>query len=152
MTRRCPDGQCLSLWSSQLTDPLVTDHLLYSSQPRPAVANYSEIPLRSDKIIYMQLKLKTLSPIMAHLQIKVFCSDWGAESAVLIDTPHHILQVLQVLLYFVYVLWWVFLLPYPHQYDICANCSFRRHRYQKITSLSYRSTKVMVLLKQPLNT
>ena len=71
MTRRCPDGQCLSLWSSQLTDPLVTDHLLYFSQPRPAVANYSEIPLRSDKIIYMQSKLKTLSPIMADLQIKV---------------------------------------------------------------------------------
>ena len=54
MTRRCPNGQCLSLWSSQLTDPLVTDYLLYFSQPRPAVANYSEIPLRSDKIIYMQ--------------------------------------------------------------------------------------------------
>ena len=74
MTRRCPDGQCLSLRSSQLTDPLVTDHLLYSSQPRPAVANYSEIPLRSDKIIYMQSKLKTLSPIMADLQIKVTCT------------------------------------------------------------------------------
>ena len=74
MTRRCPDGQCLSLWSSQLTDPLVTDHLLYFSQPRPAVANYSEIPLRSDKIIYMQSKLKTLSPIMADLQIKVTCT------------------------------------------------------------------------------
>ena len=48
-----------------------------------------------DKIIYMQLKLKTLSPIMTDLQMKVW-SDWGARSAVLIDTPHHILQVLHV--------------------------------------------------------
>ena len=45
----CPDGRCLSLRSSKLTDLLVTDYLLYSSQPRPAVANYSDIPLRSNK-------------------------------------------------------------------------------------------------------
>ena len=32
---------------------------------------------------------------MTDLQIKVW-SDWGARSAVLIDTPHHILQVLHV--------------------------------------------------------
>ena len=71
----CPDGQCLSLRSSKLTDILVPASLLYSSQPRPAVANYSDIPLRSNKIIYMQLKLKTLSPIMTDLQIKVLWSD-----------------------------------------------------------------------------
>ena len=71
----CPDGQCPSLRSSKLTDILVPASLLYSSQPRPAVANYSDIPLRSNKIIYMQLKLKTLSPIMTDLQIKVLWSD-----------------------------------------------------------------------------
>ena len=42
----CPDGQCPSLRSSKLTDILVPASLLYSSQPRPAVANYSDIPLR----------------------------------------------------------------------------------------------------------
>ena len=92
----CPDGQCPSLRSSKLTDILVPASLLYSSQPRPAVANYSDIPLRSNKIIYIQLKLKTLSPIMTDLQIKVLWSDWGAGSAALIGTPHHILQVLHV--------------------------------------------------------
>lgn len=71
----CPDGRCLSLRSSKPTDLIVTDYLLYSSQPRLAVANYSDIPLRSNKIIYMQLKLKTLSPIMTDLQIKVLWSD-----------------------------------------------------------------------------
>ena len=71
----CPDGQCPSLRSSKLTDILVPASLLYSSQPRPAVANYSDIPLRSNKIIYIQLKLKTLSPIMTDLQIKVLWSD-----------------------------------------------------------------------------
>ena len=45
----CPDGRCLSLRSSKPTDLIVTDYLLYSSQPRPAVANYSDIPLRSNK-------------------------------------------------------------------------------------------------------
>ena len=42
----CPNGQCPSLRSSKLTDILVPASLLYSSQPRPAVANYSDIPLR----------------------------------------------------------------------------------------------------------
>ena len=42
----CPDGRCPSLRSSKLTDILVPASLLYCSQPRPAVANYSDIPLR----------------------------------------------------------------------------------------------------------
>ena len=69
-SRPCLGGQCLSLRRShvQLTDLLGIDYLRYFSQPRPAIANYSPMHSLEIKLNYLQLKLKTLSPITADLQ------------------------------------------------------------------------------------